>query len=86
MKLIEKNTNRIAIVRMYHVDYCGALKSIDVANDFFDSTGELVVDDLDYCIDQVKDWVDGSGEFADEDDFGDRMAEINDELYVNYDI
>lgn len=85
MKLIEKNTDRVVEIKMYIVDDDKAGRSVDVANDFFDATNNLEVTDLDYCIGMVKDWVYGTGDFIEFCHFN-RMAEINGELYTNYEI
>lgn len=85
MKLIEKNTGRTINVKMYIVDEDKVRRSVDVANDFFESANDLEVTDLEYCIGMVKDWVDGRGDFIDFCPFN-RMAEINGELYTNYEL
>lgn len=99
MKLIEKNTGRKVEILMYMVDEDKIPSQEDISADIFDAStegandeGEWFVADVDDCIDFAKDWVDGIGDFADEDGFhvtentGYRMAEINGELYTNYDI
>lgn len=85
MKLIEKETNRVAEIHMYIVDDDMVHKSMDISADFFD-TEELIVTDVDYCVDYVKDWVYGKGDFVIGGDMGYRIAEINGELFANYDI
>lgn len=52
---------------------------------FFESANDLEVTDLEYCIGMAKDWVDGRGDFIDFCPFN-RMAEINGELYTNYEL
>ena len=99
MKIIEKNTNRAVDICMYMMDADKMHHGNDISADFladeeaeYGFDGSMYVDDVDYCVDVVKDWVDGMGDFADEDGFhvtetsGYRMAIINDELVTNYDI
>lgn len=85
MKLIERSTGRTAEICMYIVDDDMMHKSMDISSDFFDAQ-EMEVTDVDYCIDYVKDWVDGKGDFVIGGDTGYRMAEINGELYTNYEL
>lgn len=99
MKLIERNSGRIVDIIMYMMDEDKMHHGNDISADFFAddkaeyiADGSMIVDDIDYCVDYAKEWVDGIGDFADEDGFhvtekpGYRMAIINDELYTNYDI
>lgn len=90
MKLYEKKTKRSVEIYMYLVSNDKMRITNELTQDFFD--GVIYVDDVDYCADQVKDWVDGINDFADEDGLQVtqtneyRLAEINGELYSNYDI
>lgn len=100
MKLIEKNTGRIVDIIMYMMDDDKRHHGNDISPTFFAddkaeyiADGSMIVDDIDYCVDWAKEWVDGINDFTDEDGFhvvektGYRMAIINDELfYTNYDI
>lgn len=83
MKLIEKKTNRTASINMYIVDEDKIHHSNDVSNDFFEASNELVVNDIDYCIEQVCDWILGINVYDIMDD-GYRMAVIDGILYTNY--
>ena len=83
MKLIEKDTNRVIEINMYIVDDDMKHKSMDISSDFFDCE-ELKVTDVYYCIDYVKDWVAGKGDFAFEDCGGNRLAVIDNICYSNY--
>lgn len=85
MKLIEKNTDRVVEIKMHIVDDNKIGISMDISNDFFDSAADLEVSDINYCIEQVKNWVDGTGDFIEFCRFN-RMAEINGELYTNYEL
>nr|DAH20328.1 MAG TPA: hypothetical protein [Caudoviricetes sp.] len=99
MKLIEKNSGRIVDIIMYMMDEDKMHHGNDISADFFAddkaeyiADGSMIVDDIDYCVDSAKDWVDGIDDFADEDgfhvtqDMAYRMALINDLIYTNYDI
>lgn len=83
MELFEKKTGRKVNVRMYIIDMTDE-PSYDISNDFFN--GFTVVEDIDYCIDQVKDWVNAIGDFREEDCKEMRLAIIDDELFANYKI
>ncbi len=76
MKLLEKNTNRTAIVNS------DDRETKDASNDFFGGK-EIVVEDINYCIAQIKDWVNAEGNFRDKDCKEMRLAIINNELYSN---
>lgn len=78
MKLIEKSTTRIANVSMYLMTEYGMDKSNDIAPDFFGGCA-IVVDDIDYCIDEVLEWVHESGDEK-------HLAIIDDVLYTNYEL
>jgi hypothetical protein len=99
MKLIEKNSGRIVDIIMYMMANDKMHHGNDISADFFSddqaeyiADGSIIVDDIDYCEDCAKDWVDGINDFADEDGFhvvqntDYRMAIIDDELYCNYEI
>lgn len=98
MKLLEKNSGRVVEILMYMAEDKIPSQQ-DISADIFDAStegandeGEWIVADVDACIDFAKEWVDGIGDFADEDgsdvteNTGYRMAIINDELYCNYEI
>lgn len=85
MKLIENGTNRVIEINMYIMNDEGTSKSNDIAPDMFE--GEVViVDDDDYCIDQVIDWVHAWGDYGDADKDEKRLAIIDDLLYTNYEL
>lgn len=99
MKLIEKNSGCVVNIIMYMMANDKMHHGNDISADFFAddqaeyiADGSIIVDAIDYCVDCVKEWVDGIGDFADEDgsdvteNTGYRMAIINDELYCNYEI
>lgn len=99
MKLIEKNTGRVVNIIMYMMADDKKHHGNDISADFFAddqaeyiADGSMIVDDIDYCVDYAKEWVDGIDDFADEDDFyvtqdtEHRMALIDDLVYTNYDI
>lgn len=99
MKLIEKNTGRIVDIIMYMMDNDKKHHGNDISADFFAddqaeyiADGSMIVDDIDYCVDYAKEWVDGIDDFADEDGFyvtqdtAYRLALIDDLVYTNYDI
>lgn len=99
MKLIEKNTGRVVNIIMYMMANDKMHHGNDISADFFAddqaeyiADGSMIVDDIDYCVDYAKEWVDGIDDFADEDGFhvvqntDYRMAVIDDELYCNYEI
>lgn len=85
MKLIENGTNRVIEINMYIMNDEGTSKSNDIAPDMFE--GEVViVDDADYCIDQVIDWVHAWGDYGYADKDEKRLAIIDDLLYTNYEL
>ena len=84
MKLFEKKTKRAVEIYMYLASQDKMRITNEVTPDFFN--GVVYVDNIDYCIDQVKDWAEGKGDFADTDCSEYRVAEINGELYSNYEI
>lgn len=99
MKLIDKKTGRVVEIIMHTVDAEKIPNQEDISADIFEGStegandeGEWIVADVDACIDFAKDWVNCTGDFADEDGFhvyerhDYRMAIINGELYTNYDI
>jgi hypothetical protein len=81
MKLIEKDTNRVSDIHMFIVYYDERQTSGDIADDFFD--GVEVVADIDYCIDQAKDWVYGRCDYDENDPCEMRIAIIDNEVYSN---
>lgn len=99
MKLIEKNSGRVVNIIMYMMANDKKHHGNDISADFFAddqaeyiADGSMIVDDIDYCVDYAKEWVDGIDDFADEDGFhvtqdtAYRMALIDDLVYTNYDI
>ena len=85
MKLIEKNTNRVVEINMYIMNDEGTSKSNDIAPDMFEGCVALV-DDADYCTDQVIDWAHGWGDYGDAGKDEKRLAIIDDLLYTNYEL
>ena len=85
MKLIEKNTNRVIEINMYIMNDDGTSKSNDIAPDMFEGCVALV-DDADYCTDQVIDWVHGWGDYGDADKDEKRLAIIDGLLHTNYEL
>lgn len=89
MKLIERNSGRVVNIIMHMMDDDKIHSGNDISADFFaDAQAEysgdtMIVDDVDYCVEYAKDWVDGTGDFYGSDDLW-RRAEINGELYTNY--
>lgn len=83
MKVIEKKSGRVVEFHLYMLDLDNMVRSNDIADDFFAGTDGFV-DDVDYCAEYVKDWVDSTGDFYGADDGLWRKAEINGELYTNY--
>lgn len=85
MKLIEKNTNRVIEINMYIMDDKATNKSNDIASDMFEGY-VVIVEDTDYCIEQVIDWVHAWGDYGYQDKDEKRMAIIDDAIYTNYEI
>ena len=61
--------------------------SSDISNDFFESgllkvvpdTDISIVQDVDYCIDMANDWMNRTGDFADDDSTEERTVLIDDQ-------
>lgn len=68
------------VVHMYtpHYDqFTGLDKGEDLINDWFEvPEDELFVDDAQYCIDYMQDWVNCEGDFAGEEDAPNNYREI----------
>lgn len=77
MKLFERHTKRVVEICMYLASPDKKRIINEVTADYF--CGVIYADDIDYLANKVKDW-------ADDKDCGEyRVAEINGEIYANYD-
>ena len=83
MKLTEKNTNRSIEISMYILSDDNITKSNDIASDFFDGY-DIIVDSIDYCKEQVKDWIFANGDYMNEDCHEMRLAIIDGVVDFNY--
>ena len=83
MKITEKKSGRCIEISMYILSDDNVTASNDIAADFFDGY-DIIVDSIDYCKDQVKDWIFANGDFMDEDCHEMRLAIIDGVIDFNY--
>ena len=83
MTLTEKNTNRSIEISMYILSDDDVTISNDIAADFFNGY-DIIVDDIDYCKEQVKEWIYAVGDYINSDCHEMRLAIIDGVVEVNH--
>lgn len=61
----------------YNDPYTGWERGCDIIHDWLDSSeDEMYVDDIEFCLDNMQDWVERKGDFADEEDAPNNYREV----------